>query len=152
MKLLMTISTLFIFLTGAHSHDLIKSVETTNQDLSSQGSDEMESRLTHFLPDSNAYFSVSEEKFWFHGDTVIGEKLYKKVYLQGGPDADVDKTQYFAGVREDTLQGKIYCLHNASEQERLVADFGVEPGEQVSVYCFFPFWRVLRKKSDRKRG
>ena len=29
------------------------------------------SQLNYFLPDSNAYFSVYNYKFWFQGDTII---------------------------------------------------------------------------------
>jgi hypothetical protein len=62
------------------------------------------SQLEYFLPDSNAYFSISPFKFWFQGDTSIESKVYKKVYMQQGDTlADFTHATYYAALREDTL-------------------------------------------------
>ncbi len=98
------------------------------------------SQLNYFLPDSNSYFSVSPYKFWFQGDTIIYNKKYKKVFQQNGDSiADFNKATYYAAVREDTLNEKIYCIQNDDGIERLISDFSLNVGDTVSVYSFWPF-------------
>lgn len=98
------------------------------------------SQLNYFLPDSNAYFSVSNYKFWFQGDTIISNKQYKKVFLQSWDSvADFGRATYFAAVREDTLNEKIYCIQTNDGIERLICDFSLNAEDTVSVYSFWPF-------------
>jgi len=96
------------------------------------------SQLEYFLPDSNAYFSVSPYKFWFQGDTTIGNKKYKKVFQQSGDIvADFQKATYYAAVREDTLAEKIYCIQKDDGIERLLSDFSLNEGDTISVFTFW---------------
>lgn len=97
------------------------------------------SQLNYFLPDSNAYFSVGYYKFWFQGDTVISNKQYKKVFRQiFDTVADFNRATYYAAVREDTLNEKIYCIQTTDGIERLICDFSLNAEDTVSVYCFWP--------------
>lgn len=96
-------------------------------------------QLNHFLPDSNACFSVNDNKYWFEGDTIIENKYYKKVYLQYHDSiADFTKATYYAAVREDTIGEKIYCIQTYDGVERLLADFSLKKGEDTEVWSFFP--------------
>lgn len=95
------------------------------------------SELKYFLPDSNAYFSVSWYKFWFEGDTVINNISYKKVFSQWGETPDFNYAYYYAAVREDTIAERIYCYHKYDEQEYLIADFSGEPGDILTVFNYF---------------
>jgi hypothetical protein len=103
------------------------------------------SQLRYFLPDSNAYFSVSSFKFWFEGDTLISTKKYKKVYQQSGDTtADFKKAVYYAAVREDTLAEKIFCIQKNDGKERLIADFSLKSKDTISVYSFWPFFSAQK--------
>ena len=96
-------------------------------------------QLKHFLPDSNACFSVNDNKYWFEGDTIIEDKYYKKVYLQYHDSiADFTKATYYAAVREDTIGEKLYCIQTYDGVERLLADFSLKKGEATEVWSFFP--------------
>ena len=96
------------------------------------------SQLQHFLPDTNAYFSVSDMKFWFSGDTIIKNLQYKKVYLQSGDSiGDFKKASYYASVREDTINEKIYSIKKNDGIERLIANFAVNTGDIVYVYSYY---------------
>ena len=90
------------------------------------------SQLKYFFPDSNAYFSVNWNKYWFQGDTVIENLKYKKVYVQSLDSiADFNKARYYEAVREDTIGGKIYC------GPYLLYDFSVNVGDTVSYYSLW---------------
>jgi hypothetical protein len=99
------------------------------------------SQLNHFFPDSNAYFSVSAYKFYFHGDTLIDSKKYKKVFTH----SVFSNSNYLAAVREDTIGMKIYSFFNDDHQERLIYDFSLEAGDTASIYTYWPF-RTAEKK------
>jgi hypothetical protein len=103
------------------------------------------SQLNYFLPDSNAYFSVSPYKFWFQGDTIISDIKYKKVFKQNWDAiADFNRATYYASVREDTLSERIYCIQKDDGVERLIADFSLKTGD---TYQFFLFGHLgLQKK------
>jgi len=104
------------------------------------------SQLKFFLPDSNAYFSISSYKFWFQGDTIINNKKYKKVFQQNYDTiADFNKAIYYAGVREDTINEKIICIQKDDGIERLLADFSLNPSDTTSVYSFWPFGSPEKK-------
>jgi hypothetical protein len=91
----------------------------------------------HFLPDSNAYISVSPYKFWFHGDTIINTKKFKKVYLQTYDSIpDLSQATFFAAVREDTLNARIYSLQKNDTIERIIADFSLKAGDTAHVYTY----------------
>lgn len=104
------------------------------------------SQLNYFLPDSNAYFSVSSFKFWFQGDTIIDSKKYKAVFQQHGDViADFNKATYYAAVREDTIGEKIYCIRKFDEIERLICDFSLNADDTASIYTFWPAGTPIKK-------
>jgi len=98
-------------------------------------------QLSYFFPDSNSCFSVSWMKFWFQGDTVIGDYKYKKVYMQANDSiADFDRAYYFAAIREDTVAEKVYFHYNDyynGEGEYLLYDFSVNVGDVVNFYSLW---------------
>jgi hypothetical protein len=104
------------------------------------------SQLNYFLPDSNAYFSVSSYKLWFQGDTTIDSKKYKKVFQQRWDSiADLNKATYYAAVREDTLNERIYCIQKDDGIERLIYDFSLNEGDTATIYSFWPFGTPVKK-------
>ena len=99
-----------------------------------------QAELQHFLPTSNAYMSIFDYKYWFEGDTVIDNKEYIKVYSQYCySETDCGNKYYYAAVRQDTINEKIYCIQVDDGVERLIADFDVEAGDEVTVYSFWPW-------------
>lgn len=97
------------------------------------------SQLNHFLPDSNGYISISPYKFLFEGDTVIKNLKYKKVLYQAGDSSvNFNLAYYFAAVREDTLNEKIYCIQTDDGVERVIANFNVNVGDTVSIFSYWP--------------
>ena len=95
--------------------------------------------LKHFLPTTNAYISILDDKFWFEGDTIIDNKEYIKVYRQfchSETECNENK-DYYAAVRQDTINEKIYCIQVDDGVERLIADFDVKAGDEVSIYSFW---------------
>lgn len=110
------------------------------------------SQLNYFLPDSNAYFSVSLWKFWFQGDTIIESKKYKKVFVQPGTPADFNQATYYASVREDTIREKIYCIQKDDGIERLIYDFSLNAGDTASIYSYWPFGRYPEKISIKVKN
>ena len=102
------------------------------------------SQLSFFLPDSNAYFSVSNVKFWFQGDTSINDKLYKKVFYQDHDSLPkFDIAEYYAAVREDTLNERIFTIQKYDGQERLLADFSLNAEDTVTIYTYWPGVRYV---------
>ena len=100
------------------------------------------SQLQYFLPRTDAYFSVLDKRFVFDGDTTINDLRYTKVLFQHGyEEDDFSEPRYYAAVREDTISGKIYCIQYNDGIERLLADFNVEAGDEVTVYSFWPDWQ-----------
>ena len=109
-------------------------------------------------------WSVSNEKFMTAGDTVLGGKTYLKIYkqVQSQPfEFELDNAQYFAAIRNDTAERKVYTylpagtwvrktdmsleMYQTEEaQEVLLFDFSLHVGdtthfftlgEQVSFEC-----------------
>ena len=100
-------------------------------------------QFKYFFPDSNSYFSVSWMKFWFEGDTTIGDFQYKKVYMQSHDSiADFNKASYFAALREDTIAEKVYFRlpRDCDNDEYLLYDFDVNVGDTVSFYSLWNVW------------
>jgi len=109
------------------------------------------SQFKYFFPDSNAYFSVGNIKYWFQGDTVIKNVKYKKVYLQHSfyDTIDFSRAGYYAAIREDTMAEKVYCIYSDwvyEEKEYLLYDFSVNVGDTVGIYYYF-IWHTQVVKS-----
>jgi len=94
-------------------------------------------------------------KFWFEGDTVFGDYIYKKVYMQSGDSiADFSKVYYFAAIREDTIAEKVYFHYSYydwtgyCEDDFLLCDFSVKAGDKVNFFRLWPFWIPEEQKRD----
>lgn len=97
-------------------------------------------QLRYFFPDSNACFSACEYKYWFNGDTTINGLKYKAVYMQYMDSVpNIDRANYYAAVREDTLAEKVYCFQAEDTMERLLYDFSLVEGDEASVYNYWPW-------------
>ena len=93
--------------------------------------------LQYSLPTSNAWISIVDCKYWFEESTVIDGKEYIKVYRQYCyTETDCGEKEYYAAVRQDNINEKIYCVFADDSTERLLADFDVEAGDEVTVYSF----------------
>ncbi len=94
--------------------------------------------LKYFLPHSDAYISVLDRRYSFDGDTIMNDNRYTKVYVQHGTsETDYDEPRYYAAVREDTIAEKIYCIQVDDDIERLVADFSLQAGDEISACSFW---------------
>jgi hypothetical protein len=98
----------------------------------------IQAKLKYFLPQSDAVMSILDRKFRFEGDTIIENKRYTKVYRQSCySEAECSNLYYYAAVREDTIAEKIYCIQVDDGIERLLADFAVKAGDEVTVYDYW---------------
>ena len=117
----------------------MKTKLTTLLIMSALGIMSIHAELRHFLPTTNAYMSILDYKFWFEGDTIINSKEYIKVYRQfchSETECDENK-DYYAAVRQDTINEKIYCIQVDDGVERLIADFDVKAGDEIRFYSFW---------------
>ena len=97
-------------------------------------------QLRYFFHESNGCFSVSEYKYWFNGDTIINGLKYKAVYMQYMDSVpNIDRANYYAAVREDTLAEKVYCFQAEDTVERLLYDFSLTEGDEALVYNYWPW-------------
>ena len=108
------------------------------------------------FPTENAQWSVNNEKYALHGDTIIDEKKYSKVYKQTSNEVfefDIDKAEYFCAIRNDVENKRVYgvykkdlpikCHDNiyyttsrTGKKEFLLYDFSLNLGDTVSVANF----------------
>jgi hypothetical protein len=107
------------------------------------------------FPTENAQWSVNNEKYALHGDTIINEKKYSKVYKQTADEAfefDIDKAEYFCAIRNDVENKRVYGVYKkelpikyhdniyytnrTSKKEFLLYDFSLNLGDTVSVANF----------------
>ncbi|MDH8701794.1 hypothetical protein M2138_001144 [Dysgonomonadaceae bacterium PH5-43] len=101
-------------------------------------------QLKHFLPRENAQMYVLDMRFSFDGDTIINNKRYTKVYYeyasydkQTNTVGDYYSYEYFAAVREDTINQKIYTIYSddlyndRKDREHLLADFDLKVGDKM---------------------
>ena len=98
--------------------------------------------LQYFLPRNNAYISVADQRYHFRGDTIINDMRYTKIYEQhcsSATDCPDDDLYYYAAVREDTVNGRIYCRfehiygQDTEKKDVLLADFSVKAGDKVPI-------------------
>jgi hypothetical protein len=93
--------------------------------------------LKHFLPNANAVMSILDQKYWFEGDTIIDNIRYTKIYSQKcESETECGDLQYYAAVRENTINEKIYCIQTMDSIERLIADFDVKVGDRIILYSY----------------
>ncbi|MFZ4414227.1 MAG: T9SS type A sorting domain-containing protein [Bacteroidales bacterium] len=92
----------------------------------------------HF-PDSNAIWSVYDQKYFVDGDSSFNATEYKKYYFSN--DSIVTTVSFFALLREDTITRKVYAIAAGSTQENLLYDFSLAVNDTAIVYPFsFPIY------------
>lgn len=84
------------------------------------------------FPDSNAIWSVYDEKYFVDGDSTYNSLDYKKYYFTN--DSIVTTGSYFALLREDTIQKKVFAIAEGDAQEHLLYDFSLSISDTISVY------------------
>lgn len=84
------------------------------------------------FPDSNAIWSVYDQKYFVDGDSIVNAYEYKKYYFSN--DSIVTTGSFFALLREDTLTRKVYAISSGSTQENLLYDFSLEVNDTAIVY------------------
>ena len=91
------------------------------------------------FPDSNAIWSVYNEKYFVDGDSTFNSIDYKKYYMTY--DTIVPSGNFYALLREDTILKKVYSIGSGKTQERLLYDFSLSINDTISVYPLsFPYF------------
>ncbi len=70
------------------------------------------------FPMDSAIWSVNTTKYFVHGDTVIANKHYSKVWMQTDSvefTFDMDKAFYYAAIRNDTTNKKVYGVYHKAD-------------------------------------
>ena len=84
------------------------------------------------FPDSNAIWSVYNEKYFVDGDSTYNTIDYKKYYFTN--DSIVTTGSFFALLREDTILKKVFSIASGNTQEHLLYDFSLSIDDTISVY------------------
>jgi hypothetical protein len=103
----------------------------------------------HF-PDSNAiwhetYILSPPPQIWslwyngigetyYNGDTVINNKMYHKLYQKIRNifcSQIIEQTYYAGALREDTINKKVYSMDSWQNEEHLLYDFTLQPGDML---------------------
>jgi hypothetical protein len=91
------------------------------------------------FPDSNAIWSVYDQKYFVDGDSSFNATEYKKYYFSN--DSIVTTGSFFALLREDTMTRKVYAIAAGSTQENLLYDFSMTVDDTATVYPLsFPIY------------
>ena len=87
-------------------------------------------------------WSVSNEKYMTAGDTVLDGKTYLKIYRQVSDqpfEFSLDNAEYFAAIRNDSAEKKVYAYIPAGRYIRNLSDYSVfqtDSAMDVLVYDF----------------
>ncbi|MBK8846793.1 MAG: hypothetical protein IPO27_09730 [Bacteroidetes bacterium] len=84
------------------------------------------------FPDSTAIWSVYDEKYFVDGDSTYNSVNYKKYLFTN--DSIVTTGTFFALLREDTVQKKVFSIASGSTQEQLLYDFSLSVNDTITVY------------------
>ncbi len=89
------------------------------------------------FPMDSAIWSVNTTKYFVHGDTVIANKHYSKVWMQTDSvdfEFDMDKASYYAAIRNDTANQKVYGVYHKADT---IYDYIWEQGhlDPVRINC-----------------
>ncbi|MEI6347147.1 MAG: T9SS type A sorting domain-containing protein [Bacteroidota bacterium] len=84
------------------------------------------------FPMDSTIWSVNSTKYFVHGDTTIGSNHYSKVWMQTDSvefTFDMDKATYYAAIRNDTANQKIYGVYNKADSiyDYIWESTGLEP-------------------------
>jgi hypothetical protein len=87
-------------------------------------------------------WSVSNEKYMTVGGTLLDGKTYLKVYRQEGSqpfEFNLEEAEYFAAIRNDSAQKKVYAYLPAGSSIRDLSDYSVtqtDTAMDVLIYDF----------------
>lgn len=84
------------------------------------------------FPDSNAVWSVYNEKYFIGGDSTFNAEVYKKYYYSN--DSIVKSGNFFALFREDTLVKKVFAISAGDSIEHLLYDFSLKINDTATVF------------------
>ncbi len=84
------------------------------------------------FPDSNAIWSVYDEKYFVAGDSSFNFINYKKYYFTN--DSIVATGTFFALLREDTITEQVFSISSDSIQEHLLYDFSLGVNDTATVF------------------
>ncbi len=83
------------------------------------------------FPDSNAVWSVWQQKFFINGDSIFNGTTYKKYYFSMSPT--LVNSNFFSLLREDTISKRIYTI-NSTGHEKLLYDFSLSANDTITVF------------------
>ena len=90
----------------------------------------------------NCLWSSSNEKYMSAGDTVLGGRTYMKLYRQIGNQSfefNLEEAEYFAAIRNDSVEKKVYAYLPAGTWIRDLGDYSViqtDTAMEVLLYDF----------------
>ncbi|MDX1653397.1 MAG: T9SS type A sorting domain-containing protein [Brumimicrobium sp.] len=87
---------------------------------------------TFEFADSNAVWSVSDKKYFIQGDSVYNSFTYQKIFVENG--SVITAGNFFALIREDLVENKLYAISKDSVNEHLLYDFSLNVGDQTTVF------------------
>jgi len=95
----------------------------------------------HHFPDSNAVWSVYNQKYFVSGDSIINLMSYKKYHFSNDSIPTLSNSTFFALLREDVLLKKIFAIAKDNNSERLLYDFSLGVNDTITVFplSFFHF-------------
>jgi hypothetical protein len=96
---------------------------------------------TFHFPDSNAIWSVWNEKYFVSGDSIYNSTLYKKYYFSHDSIPSLTNSIFIALLREDTTAKRVYAIRKDSIHERIIYDFSLADNDTLTVFpfSFFPY-------------
>ena len=94
-------------------------------------------------PDGNGIDCI----FTMHGDTLIGDKEYKKVYCQFEEYYGDKEQHYYCTVREEAYQ--VFIIEEKTTEEKLIYDFS-RPGELITIT--YNDYKFARTKGGRRHN
>lgn len=90
------------------------------------------------FPDSNAVWNVSHASgsttYKVMGDSIYNAVTYKKYYAAQGTQSNTLQYNFFALLREDTPNKKVFAIPAGANQERLLYNFNLNLNDTVRVY------------------
>lgn len=90
------------------------------------------------FPDSNAVWNVSHatgsKSYKIMGDSVYNAITYKKYYAAQGTQSNTLQYTFFALLREDISNKKVFAIPAGTNQERLLYNFNLNLNDTVRVY------------------
>jgi hypothetical protein len=101
-----------------------------------------QTNVYHPFPDSNAVWSVFNQKYFVSGDSTLNMLNYKKYFFSSDSIPLLTNGAFFALVREDTLAKRVWAILKDSANEKLLYDFSLEVNDTTTVFPASNFFYV----------